>query len=322
MSRIIIYGAGAIGCVIGGHLFRSGQDVVLIGRPAHVQAIQTKGLHFVTAVGVFDLRIPAVAAPEQIALRADDVVFLCMKGQDTAQALADLKKVADDVAVFCFQNGVRNEELASSHFRRVYGVMVHVGGTYLSPGEVIAHRDPPGTTILGCYPRGEDATAQWVAARLHDAGFRTLVTDDIMPYKWGKLMGNLANAIGAATDGNDPGGRIAKAVRVEARALLAEAGITPISLEDAQQRFPELATPDRAGSRAPGHGSTWQSLARGEGTVETEFLNGEIVRLAARLGKEAPLNAALVRIASEMAANGDKPGKYTPDELARELGVS
>jgi len=66
-------------------------------------------------------------------------------------------------------------------------------------------------------------------------------------------------------------------------------------------------------------GSTWQSLVRNQGTVETEFLNGEIVRLAAKLNTTAPVNEVLLRITLEMAANHEKPGKYTPAELLRIL---
>jgi 2-dehydropantoate 2-reductase len=66
-------------------------------------------------------------------------------------------------------------------------------------------------------------------------------------------------------------------------------------------------------------GSTWQSLVRNQGTVETDFLNGEIVRLAVERGIPAPVNQALLRITLEMAANHEKPGKYTPAELLKIL---
>jgi len=321
MGQIVVYGAGAIGSVVGGHLFRAGCAVTLIARPAHVQAIRQGGLRLITPSGVFNLPIPAVTSPREIAFQPDDVVFLCMKGQDTEAALRDLKAIVREVPVFCFQNGVRNEEIASRYFSRVYGVMVRIGGTYLTPGEVTAHRDPPGTVIIGRYPAGRDDLADAIAAQLHAAGFRAVATPDVMPYKWGKLMGNLANAINAATDGRDPGGRIAAAVRAEARRLMQQAGLQAISLEEAQQQYPELNTPDRGSVGVESHGSTWQSLMRGEGTVETEFLNGEIVRLAQRLGSEAPLNAALQRIVEDMAAKGQKPGTYSPDQLAAAMGI-
>ena len=60
---------------------------------------------------------------------------------------------------------------------------------------------------------------------------------------------------------------------------------------------------------------------RGEGSVEADFLNGEIVRLAQRLGVDAPLNAALQRVAEDMAATGDKPGEYTPESWPPPLGI-
>jgi 2-dehydropantoate 2-reductase len=66
-------------------------------------------------------------------------------------------------------------------------------------------------------------------------------------------------------------------------------------------------------------GSTWQSLVRQQGTVETEYLNGEIVRLAQKLGKRALINETLLRITEEMAANHELPGKYTPAQLTKIL---
>jgi 2-dehydropantoate 2-reductase len=69
------------------------------------------------------------------------------------------------------------------------------------------------------------------------------------------------------------------------------------------------------------HSSTWQSLTRQQGSVETEFLNGEVVRLANKIGRPAPVNAALNRIAQEMAANHELPGKYSALQLCSILGI-
>lgn len=63
-----------------------------------------------------------------------------MKGQDTEAAIEYLKAVIADAPVFCFQNGVRSEEIAAQYFSRVYGLMVRVGAVYLEDGEVIARR--------------------------------------------------------------------------------------------------------------------------------------------------------------------------------------
>jgi 2-dehydropantoate 2-reductase len=321
MGRIIIYGAGAIGGTVGGHLARTGSTVVLIGHQRHVQAIQEHGLRFVTPNGTSILHLPAVTGPAQIGVVPGDVVFLCMKGQDTEAALHDLKAAVDDVPVFCFQNGVRNEEIASRYFRQVYGVMVSIGGIYLTEGEVMCRRDPPGSVAIGCYPTGDDELAHRVGEQLRQAGFTVLVTADVMRYKWGKLLGNLANAINAVTNGQDPDGRIAQAVRNEARSLMTQAGISWTTWEEALRQSPELRAPIVAELPREAYGSTWQSLTRREGSVETDFLNGEIVRLARRLGTEAPVNAALQRVVEEMAVRGDTPGKYSADQLASLLGL-
>ncbi len=320
--RLIIYGAGGIGCVIGGHLARTGQETVLIGRPGNVKAITSKGLTLITPTGTHNIKVPAVTGPEQVEFTEDDAVLLCMKGQDTEGALHDLQAVTKDVPVFCVQNGVRNEEIASRFYSRVYGVMVRVGAVYIKDGEVTARRDPPGWFLIGKYPSGIDETAETVAAQLGQASFLTRTSEDVMPYKWGKLMGNLANAIGAITNTRmDTTGAIVRAAQQELKDLMAEAGIKLNSAEDTADEWPDIAAPLKGSINTEAMSSTWQSLARGQGSVETEFLNGEVVRLAAGLGKEAPVNEGLVRITREMADNYEQPGKYTPAQLGEMLGI-
>ncbi len=320
--RIIIYGAGAIGGVVAGPLHLTGTEVVLIGRSAHVSTIHEQGLRFVTPTETHTLRLPAVTGPDQIDFGPEDIVLLCVKGQNTDEALGDLRAVVEDIPIFCLQNGVRNEEIAAGYFPGVYGVMVRVGGVYVTAGEITARRDPPGWLIIGQYPGGKDDLAEEVADRLRRAGFFVLVTPDVMPYKWGKLMTNLGNAIGAITNarGGDSN-RIYAAVHEEAQQILSRACIHWISNEELAERWPESTERPRNSLRTEAQSSTWQSLARRQGTVETDFLNGEIVRQAERLGIKAPVNQMLLRIAQEMAAGGETPGKYDPTELCRILGI-
>ena len=321
--RLIIYGAGAIGGVVGGHLARSGYNVLLIGRPGHVKAINEHGLNLVTPAGTHILRIPAVTRPDQIDFGFDDVVFLCMKGQDTEEALRDLRAVTKDVPIFCFQNGVRNEEIAAQYFPKVYGVMVRVGAVYLTDGEVMVRRDPPGWFVIGCYPQGTDKLVEVVATKLRTAGFLVKTTPDIMPYKWGKLMRNMANAIVAITntreDDIDP---ITHAAQQEFRDILTQAGIRWVSGKELAKEWPEIAAPLHGRLYTEERSSTWQSLARERITVETDFLNGEVVRLARKLGLQAPINEMLLSISQKMAGNHEPPGKYTPDQLRALLGLA
>jgi 2-dehydropantoate 2-reductase len=320
IMRYIIYGAGGIGSTMGSYLARAGRSAVLVGRRGHVGAVTAGGLRLVTPAGDYVVRLPAVTAPADIKFGAEDVVCLCVKGQDTETALRDLKDAVDEIPVFCFQNGVRNEEIAAGFFPRVYGVMVRVGAQYLEDGTVTVRRDPPGWYLVGRYPAGTDALAEAVAGDLRAAGYLVRTTGDVMPYKWGKLMANLGNAIDGIT-GCDWGTTrsIYRAVFEEARAIVAKAGIRWISQERLAQEWPETRQPPRAEFDTIQRSSTWQSLARRQGSVETEFLNGEIVRLARRLGLTAPLNEKLVEITARMAANHEQPGKYPPEQLSEIL---
>jgi 2-dehydropantoate 2-reductase len=323
MMRFIIYGAGGIGGVIGGHLARTGHDVILIGRPGHVNAINKNGLHLITPTGTHVLRIPAVTEPRQVKFSPDDIVFLTMKGQNTEEALRVLKKVTEKVPVFCFQNGVRNEKTAAKYFPKVYGAMVRVGAVYLKDGEVTARRDPPGWFVIGCYPKGADKLAEAVAAELRIASFIVKTSEDVMPYKWGKLMSNLANAVGAITDARgDEVNQLSLAARKELSEALAQAGIRWVSREELSKGMPETNAPLRGNLDTEAQSSTWQSLSRQQGCVETEFLNGEVVRLARRLGRQAPVNEILLRISQEMAAKHEVPGKYTPAQLLAQVAPS
>jgi 2-dehydropantoate 2-reductase len=318
--RIVIYGAGAVGGVVGGLLALSGTPVLLIGRPGNVSAILAHGLRIVTPGGTRIVRLPAVTTPNQI--KSTDVVFLCVKGQDTDGAMRDLHAMVKDVPIFCLQNGVRNEEIVSKYYPRVYGVMTTGVFFFTQDGEVVSVSDPPGQFMVGRYPEGTDALVDSVAAKLRNAGFEVVVTPEVMPHKWGKFVINLSNAIGAITNtGGEEYNRIAHAAQNEAKEILAQAGVRWIPTGKPPSRRPTVT--NRLGFSPSGMplGSTWQSLIRRQGTVETEFLNGEIVRIAKKLGRRAPINETLLCITEEMAANHEPPGKYTPAELIKILNL-
>jgi 2-dehydropantoate 2-reductase len=322
--RTIIYGAGGIGSVVGGHLARTGHEVILIGRPGHVKAINERGLKLITPVGTHIIWVPAVTSPEQIEFRPDDVIFLTMKSQNTEDALNTLKRCVNQIPIFCLQNGVRNEEMAAQLFEDVYGSTVRIGAVYMNDGEVIAHNDPAGWLIMGRYPRGTDPLVETIAAQLRKANLFVMVTPDVMRYKWSKLMRNIRSAVGAITDASHADCKsLNELVRKEAHDLLVEAGITYVSDAQIAEEWPEFTNepPKFAGGGEP-QNSTWQSLARKVGSVENEFFNGEIARLAKKLGKRAPINGGINRIIQEMASKRETPGRYTIADLKKILGLT
>jgi len=68
-------------------------------------------------------------------------------------------------------------------------------------------------------------------------------------------------------------------------------------------------------------GSTWQSLTRGTGNVETDYLNGELALIARQHGRSAPLNSRLASLVRQAAAHGTPPGEMSVAELAAHLGI-
>jgi 2-dehydropantoate 2-reductase len=321
--RTIIYGAGGIGSIVGGHLARTEHEVLLIGRSGHVNAINEQGLKLITPVGTHIVRVPAVTSPEQIEFKPDDVIFLTMKSQNTEDALYTLKKCVDQIPIFCLQNSVRNEETAAQLFEDVYGVTVRIGAVYLNDGEVIARMDPTGWLIMGRYPKGTDTLVETMAKQLREANLIVKVTSDVMRYKWGKVMNNIRSAVGAITNASRADSlEIAGFARKELNDLLDEAGISYVTDAQVAEEWPEFTIKSPQYVSGEAQSSSWQSLARKQGSVETEFFNGEVVRLAKKLGKEAPINDGLNRIMQEMAAKREIPGKYTMAELKKMLGLT
>ena len=226
--RFVIYGAGAVGGVIGGRLFQHGHDVVLIARGPHFEAIRDRGLRLVDPDGEVTLPIPVVDAPAAIEWRPDDVVFFTMKTQDTTRALDPLAAVAPDVAIVCAQNGVQNERMALRRFARVYALCVMLPAEHLEPGVVAASSAPTsGLLDLGCYPRGVDETAAAIAAALESATFESVPRPDIMRWKYTKLLMNLGNAVEALCrhDERDEISDLSRKARSEGAAVLRTAGI-------------------------------------------------------------------------------------------------
>jgi 2-dehydropantoate 2-reductase len=116
---------------------------------------------------------------------------------------------------------------------------------------------------------------------------------------------NLGNAVDACCIDNDAASLLVDALRDEGEAVLAAADVEVIAEPDDRVRRGDLLR--RGETPAPPGSSTWQSLARGTGSVETDYLNGEIVMIARRLGVPAPLNERVQRLAASMAADGRPP---------------
>jgi 2-dehydropantoate 2-reductase len=302
---------------VGARLYQAGYEVVLIARGPHYDAIAGDGLRLESPEERVVLDTPAVEHPEAMRWRADDVVLLTMKTQDTADALGALAAVAPaDVPIVCVQNGVENERLALRNFSRVYGALVMVPTAHLEPGLVLAYSTPlSGGIDVGRYPRGVDTTSEAVAAALSASRFSSLVRAEVMRWKYAKLLTNLGNVVTALCGPDADGEELIGRTREEGRACLRAAGIDFASAEeDAERRRDLLHLGDIAG-RERGGGSTWQSFTRGAQSIETDYLNGEIVLLGRLHGVPTPFNELLCALARRALRDGGRPGDITPEQV-------
>src|SRR5688572_27381440 len=141
--RFIIYGAGAVGAVMGARLHGAGYDVVLIARGPHADAMRARGLVLETPSGRELMQIPTVTSPDELDLTTDDAVILAMKTQDVSFAIDHLAAVAPlELTMVCAQNGVEAERIALRRFERVQGLSVMLPALFLRPGHVQAYGHP------------------------------------------------------------------------------------------------------------------------------------------------------------------------------------
>ena len=321
--RYIIYGAGGIGGGIGALLARSGYEVVLVARGDHLAAMRDRGLLVRQPGRSETIQVQTASHPGEIEFRDDDVVVLTMKGQDTSNALDDLERAAGpEIPVVCGQNGVGNELSAARRFLNVYGMLVVMPATFLVPGEIALFGEPkPGLLDSGRFPHGVDPTVTQLCADLSTAGFNAEPHPNVMRLKYGKLLDNLGNAVGALCgeaalrSGGDEVRAFMRRMRDEAVACYEAAGIDYASRREIGERRAATFTAGEIPGAERGGSSTWQSFRRGRPGIETDWLNGEIVLIGLEHGVPTPANRALQLMAKRALRAGLRDGAVPLDEI-------
>lgn len=303
----VVVGAGAVGSFFGAMLAKAGKRVTLIGRQAHVEAIDREGLRLIMAGGVERIAVAATTGLD--VLRQADVLLFCVKSTDTeatARAIAPLLK--PDALVLSLQNGVDNcEVIAAELAQPVVAVAVYVAVAMPAPG-VVQHFGR-GELLIGSF-RPEEREDEHCQRRLNelvpyfaDAGVKVEVSTTVMHELWMKLIANCAyNAISGLAQ--LPYGVMASVAEIPAvQKLVVEEVVAVAQAEGHALTVAEgMALVERIAVTMPGQkSSTAQDLARGKRT-EIDHLNGFIARRAAKHGIAAPVNQtlhALVRLVEE-----------------------
>ena len=267
--RFIVYGAGAVGGVVGARLHQHGHDTVLIARGDHAAVIARRGLRLETPDGATTHHMPVFTSPAEVDPEAGDVVLMAVKSQDTAAAVEVLAAaVPPETPVVCLQNGVANEREPCGYFANVHSchrdVPDHPPRAGHRPVGVGADHRP---ARIGRYPTGSDDIDRDIARLVPEVDVRVCGAPLIvMRWKYGKLLMNLRNAADALRGRPAVGGEVADRAVAEGRACLTAAGI---DLRRARTRTGSggaTASPLRPVGERRHSSSSWQSLARGAAT--------------------------------------------------------
>ncbi|MET3376043.1 2-dehydropantoate 2-reductase [Variovorax boronicumulans] len=285
--KVAVMGAGAVGCYYGAMLARAGHEVVLIGRPSHVEAVRANGLRLETKA--FDEQVRLEASTEAGAVQGADLVLFCVKSTDTESAAAQIQPhLAPGALVLTLQNGVDNDARvrAALPSHDVAAAVVYVATEMAGPGHVKHHGR--GELVIAPSRRSDE-----VAQALIAAGVPTQISDNVRGALWAKLVLNCAyNALSAVSQ--LPYGELVQGTGVtdvirdvvaECLAVAKAEGVVIPGDVDAAVRGIAQSMPSQ-------YSSTAQDLARGKRS-EIDHLNGLVVRRGEVLGVPTPANRVL-----------------------------
>ena len=318
--RIVVLGAGAVGCFIGGAWLAAGCKVAFIGRGRVKQEIADHGLGLSDQDGWRIHLAPDLIdfGTKPAALKKADVILLTVKSTGTQAAAKEIARHGRPCAtVISFQNGIGNAETLKRllpKFEIVQG-MIPYNVVRTGPGRW--HR-----ATWGDLTAAETDTSRALAARIGDRPGKLLLAKDMVAVAWGKLLLNLNNAINALSGltileelNQRDYRRVLAAAMIETLELLQLADIEPVATGPIPPRLlpHAIGAPDfvfrnfllRVQKIDPNaRSSRSEDLAAGRET-EVDHLNGEVVKLARSLGREAPVNSHIVELVkqAEMGIN-------------------
>ncbi|MFT3923890.1 MAG: 2-dehydropantoate 2-reductase [Myxococcales bacterium] len=329
---ICVYGAGSVGCYVGGRLLASGARVHLVGRPAMVAQLRTHGLHVSDYRGA-ELHVPAdkvMAGSDVDRARAASLVLVCVKSAATQQAAEQLASaLRPGTLVLSLQNGLHNARVLSRLLPRCRVLAGMVQFNVVQRGQGAFHQGSEGglsaERVFGLAPFVDTFTRAGLSLDLHD---------DLERVQWAKLLLNLNNPINALSDlplkeelAQRAFRRCLGLAQAEALALLSRTDIQPARLTPLPPRWMArlLGVPDFlfevAGRNTLAidplaRSSMWDDLERGRPT-EIDFINGEVVQLGEQLGQPVPVNARLVALIKQAEQGGKR--RFGGPELWAEL---
>jgi len=326
--QFVVYGAGAVGCVLGGMLSLHRHDVLLVGRGELVNAGRAGGLRLKSATGEY-VAHPRMATELSAGdLPADAFILLTVKSYDIASAASALAKVADTAnPVVCFQNGVASEDLVAKHFERVYGAVVRMTCSMVQPGH--ASFRALGRLVLGLHPKGNDPQLAPLVAAFRDAAFDAVPSKSIVDDKWLKLAVNAQSVFHALVDPRDQDENeffsLKVAILEETRRVYKAAKIKARSCDGKAPSIDEMiAEIKRPRARRNEHGvkvhnSVWQDFYLKRPHIEADTIHSPVIALGKTHGVATPYHDASFTIARKSHAAHSGPESLRLSEILQEI---
>jgi len=290
--KVAVVGTGAVGGYFGGMLLRAGVPVVMIGRPAFVDAVKKSGLFLDTTQ--FKETVRPEVSTELAAAAGCEIVLFCVKTTDTAETARQLAAhLAPDATVVSLQNGVNNlPEIREASAINAVAAVVYVAAAVPAPGTI--KHGGRGDLVVG----PPNARTERIAQLFASASVLCRIAENIEAELWTKFVWNCAfNAIsglGLVTYDqiaqNREAQKVVEAAVYETLAVARAQGIQPARFEDPAKAIAAAFNVSEwmMGTRS----STAQDMARGKRT-EIDALNGHVAKLGAQLGIPTPVNQAL-----------------------------
>jgi 2-dehydropantoate 2-reductase len=319
--RIVIHGAGSVGCYVGAAWMASGLAVSFLGRPSVGDEVAANGLTITDGEGRrIELRSDEVEfATHPRVLAGADIIALCVKSNGTEPAAKEIARHArKGKAVISFQNGVSNVDLLKS---ALPGFTILPGMVPFNVARMGNGRWHKG--VSGSLWAEDHEITRALNDRIGERPGRMRLSDDMKGVAWGKLLINLNNAVNALSgktlleqlsDRNYR--RVVAASQVEALEMLDAAGIEPAQIGPIPPKLVPhvIAAPDLVFRNtvlkaqkidASARSSMADDFAAGRPT-EIDWLNGEVVALARKLGRRAPVNERIVDLVRQAEAGVER----------------
>lgn len=321
--KCAIYGAGAMGTVLGAYIAKAGVEIDLVNRnKEHIEALKEHGAHIIGTVD-FTQKVNALL-PEEMTGQYD-IILLMTKQRYNADIVSFLKdKLKEDGAICTCQNGLPEPKIAQMiGDDRTLGCAIAWGATFHGKGVSELTSDPAALTFsLGAFGKGNHL--QDVKKLLECMG-TVIVEENFIGARWSKLLINSAFS-GLSTVTGATFGEVSKEKRARtvAQRIMKEcidvakaAGIRiePVQGHKIDKLFDYKGKLKKAISFAlipiamKKHArlisSMLQDLRAGK-ICEIDFINGVVCEYGKKYGVPTPCNARTVEI-----VHGIEQGKYS-----------